>query len=1428
MVDHPTRARVAEIMVVRADPSGEVRTRGSGYLVSPGWVLTACHVVRGAVSIAVWLGAPAALVAEEGEAVEVKRVLTVPDADLALLPVRGQAGETAAEPALFGRLNRDAGPPVPAAAAGCPRFTLRPAPGRDGVLLRELAYAIGGIAALSDAKTGRFAFVVDAPPAPESGTAGHSPWEGMSGAAVWAGNRLIGVVGQHHPREGLATLTFRPIERLFGPAPEDQLDAWRAALPHLPAHGNDLWLATPPTPRKIDVARARWAVEALAPRVLIGRGAELAALADFTASGARWRWIQGDPFAGKTALLAWFALHPPERVDVVACFLRRASDDENTAGYALDVLSRQLALLADRGGYTPPSYVSERKNDFADLLEEAARACAERGRGLLVLVDGLDEYDAAAGLDLVAWLPDSRTLPGTASLLVASRAGVSIRFPAAHPLRDQVRRITASEAATGIRLAAQAELGQVLRVPGGFLFPLVSSLAAAGSGLTASELQALLKRRGRDLDVSEIEALLGSSLNRSLTCLHDPDTEGEPVYVFAHETLLAEARVRFGADRAAYEDLIDAWAREYAQLAWPPDAPRYLLRSYTRELGRRAQDPGSRADRRQAAAEQLFRCALDADRRRRLRERLGNDLAALSELDEAQLLNRVMGGADLGRATRLAQARDALSGRGPAPSAAALTVLAVQDRRRALAVALGAGDWAVAVVAGELVRTAQDDLEQASTVTHLIESVSASAPALCELALAQQARGQLAAAEESAAAGLDAARAVAVVDARVSCLLQVAATLATVGLAAAAEEACADAIEAARHIPDDRSRVVCLLRIAGALASTGGPSSARSVMDEAVALARGVEDPARRAALLTAIVSSDSAGLISPDDHDGLLLDAARAAENVTSVEGRPRALASVALAQVRRGVPYESSLEKALALADEVEYPKFHAEILQDCATVLAEAGRRERAEKLLAEAVRVADNYSLRWDEYTWWRRADTLSSLACAQARQGFHQSARDTVTAHLVHQKQDTLARIADIQIEAGALAEAATTIQLMADPDLRTPSTGRLACARVQAGDPAASSMLDEFVSLLTAANARRNVGEGLGYAALAAHYLARAQTARELAEMSLATRRPLDPLERSDVLLGVGRAYAAAGNRERAARHLEEALTAAESPDAGDDPIRRERFDKAIAAAAVALAEIGEYATALDGVARLRSSIWPGWRQKPEAYTAIAVLLAQAGRTTDASSTFALAVTIALQRFEPFEAHRTGSVIASIALAQARVGSASAAWSTAEELREVELAGGFGMALGAERCLAKLAQYYAAAGRHDDARKTFERIRDDRIRGEIEPDIGDGLEAGPRSAAPPTRQTDPLDDWETRARQTLDEWEPKRITLHPGSGFGEAVLELAETARLQNHPSLAVRLVAVAFALLPCHQVLAAACAVEPALSTVLEELEPW
>ena len=40
------------------------------------------------------------------------------------------------------------------------------------------------------------------PPPASPGHQGLSPWEGMSGAAVWADGRIIGVVAEHHSSEG--------------------------------------------------------------------------------------------------------------------------------------------------------------------------------------------------------------------------------------------------------------------------------------------------------------------------------------------------------------------------------------------------------------------------------------------------------------------------------------------------------------------------------------------------------------------------------------------------------------------------------------------------------------------------------------------------------------------------------------------------------------------------------------------------------------------------------------------------------------------------------------------------------------------------------------------------------------------------------------------------------------------------------------------------------------------------------------------------------------------------------------------------------------------------------------------------------------------------------------------------------------------------
>src|SRR5207248_264654 len=149
------------------------------------------------------------------------------------------------------------------------------------VELRELRVAMGTIVAGSDAKTGTLELAVDWAPAEDPQPEQHSPWEGMSGAAVWSSGRLVGVVGQHHPREGLAVLTVRPLSGLFEDVTTEQLASWQEVLPQLPATADSLSRATLPSSRELVERRAQRRAEELLQPVLVAREQDLADLAAF-------------------------------------------------------------------------------------------------------------------------------------------------------------------------------------------------------------------------------------------------------------------------------------------------------------------------------------------------------------------------------------------------------------------------------------------------------------------------------------------------------------------------------------------------------------------------------------------------------------------------------------------------------------------------------------------------------------------------------------------------------------------------------------------------------------------------------------------------------------------------------------------------------------------------------------------------------------------------------------------------------------------------------------------------------------------------------------------------------------------------------------------------------------------------------------------
>jgi len=574
MTNHPDQRRLAELLVDRG--GGETR-RGSGYLVSPGWVITADHNVADAKTVRVWSGAPARLDASAGVVVSPEQVLRVPGADLALVPV-GTQGAVEGTVGL-GRLDRGPGGSTPVVAAGFPRFKLREAPDEPAVRLREVHYATGSIAVGSNVKTDTFEFRLEI--APADADPNRSPWAGMSGAAVFAAGRLIGVVGQHYPTESAAVLTVRPLTSLFD-SDLDAIEPWLRALPQLKESGDELMVASTPSARDLSVRRAQRAAAVLCPPVLVAREEQLALLQSLVRGEHRFMWLQGRAFAGKTALLAWFALHQPSDVDVAACFLRRTTRAAD-AQYALDVLCQQLAVHAGRSARDSRNF-GELREEFFDLLDEAAAASADGGHRLLLLIDGLDEYQADdTGLGVSGWLPDEQTLPDATWLLAASRTGVNINRLESHPLSRNIVVIDSSAAAKEIERLAANELEQARKNAGGLLYEMLGLLTAAASGLSCRELTELLQHHGRPL-AAQISDILDRDLSRSILQILDPHGDDRTVYVFAHDTLLTTAEELFGADLPYLRRRLIEWADSYAGNGWPADTPTYLLLGYPQLL----------------------------------------------------------------------------------------------------------------------------------------------------------------------------------------------------------------------------------------------------------------------------------------------------------------------------------------------------------------------------------------------------------------------------------------------------------------------------------------------------------------------------------------------------------------------------------------------------------------------------------------------------------------------------------------------------------------------------------------------------------------------------------------------------------------------------------------------------------------------------
>ncbi len=384
----------------------------------------------------------------------------------------------------------------------------------------------------------------------------------------------------------------------------------------------DITVHASPIPRSAYLEQVRQ----LVPDRLEGRDSELEALTSFCTQddGPAYAYWRAPAWAGKSALMAWFACHPPPGVKIVPFFVTARFAGHSDRSAFVEIVLEQLLDLLDR---PMPALLTgaTRDSHLLRTLRDAAEQCQAAGLRLVLLVDGLDEdRGVTAGADaysIAALLPSQPT--AGMRVIVAGREHPHLPddVPSDHPLRDPAvgLRLPTSPRAVVVRQDMTREL---LRLLDGdpIQVSVLGLIAAAGGGLTASDLATLTATESW-----RIEDMMRSVAGRSFSSRPDPWEGRSHVYVMGHEELHASVVNRIGPSRLAeHRATLHIWAGSFRDSQWPDGCPAYLLRGYFRLL-RDTND-----------IQRMAAYALDADRHYRLSTVTGGDAAAMAEIEAAQ------------------------------------------------------------------------------------------------------------------------------------------------------------------------------------------------------------------------------------------------------------------------------------------------------------------------------------------------------------------------------------------------------------------------------------------------------------------------------------------------------------------------------------------------------------------------------------------------------------------------------------------------------------------------------------------------------------------------------------------------------------------------------------------------------------------------
>ncbi|WP_433357869.1 hypothetical protein ACQPYV_12520 [Micromonospora saelicesensis] len=361
----------------------------------------------------------------------------------------------------------------------------------------------------------------------------------------------------------------------------------------------------------------------IAPQQLLDRERELKELETYCAADdlVPYLRLRAQAWAGKSALLAWFVLHPPPRVRIVSFFVTARSSAQSDRTAFADVVMEQLADLL---GEPVPPYLTDatREGHLQGMMALAAEACRAHNERFVLVVDGLDEdLGVTTGADarsIAALLP--RKPPAGMRVVVSSRPNPPLPddVPDDHPLRDSasVRDLAKSVHAQVVRHDAQRELKRLQRGTK-FEQDLLGLLVAAGGELSGPDIGELTGEPAQHVD-----DYFAAATGRTFEVRPGRWRPEAQVYVLGHEELRRQVIERFGTDTLdRYREHLHSWAAQYRREGWPPGTPEYLFSGYF-QLLHQTGDVG-----------RMVQCALDNIRHDRMLEVRGSDTSALVEID---------------------------------------------------------------------------------------------------------------------------------------------------------------------------------------------------------------------------------------------------------------------------------------------------------------------------------------------------------------------------------------------------------------------------------------------------------------------------------------------------------------------------------------------------------------------------------------------------------------------------------------------------------------------------------------------------------------------------------------------------------------------------------------------------------------------------